>query len=178
MKVVAQWKITKTTHWVWPCNFDSLNRRTLHWILHSNKLFNHRQVIFTRATLISIDVSLSILSTKLLTCNGGNKLTVMIKHCPLSSRPIRQCFRALTLTPKCLIPSFSYIYGWPLVNTGKNNKIGKPWAAKGWLRSLSKGSHLSKKTITMFVLNVGKIGTLKTGCSIQLKKKKNKKNKN
>ena len=87
----------------------------------------------------------------------------MIKHYPLSCRPTRQCLRALTLTPKCLIPSlFSYIYGWPLVNTGKNNKKGKTWVAKGWLRSLNKGNHLLKMTITMFVLYVGKFGALKT----------------
>ena len=84
------------------------------------------------------------------------------KDYPLSCRPTRQCFRALTLTPKCLIPSlFSYFCGWPLVNTGKNNKKGKPWAANGWLRSLNKGGHLLKMTITMFVLYAGKFGTLK-----------------
>ena len=87
----------------------------------------------------------------------------MIKHYPLFCRPTRQCLRALTLTAKCLIPSlFSYIYGWPLVNTGKNNKKGKTWVAKGWLRSLNKGDHLLKITITMFVLYVGKFGALKT----------------
>ena len=86
----------------------------------------------------------------------------MIKDYPLSSRPTRQCLRALTLTPKCLIPSFSFIYGWSLVNTGKNKKKGKTWAVKGWLRSLNKGDHLLKMTITMFVLYVGKFGALKT----------------
>ena len=58
-------------------------------------------------------------------------------------------------TPKCLIPSFSFIYGWPLVNTGKNNKKGKQWTAKGWLRSLNKG--LLKMTMTMFILYARKI---------------------
>ena len=86
----------------------------------------------------------------------------MIKDYPLSCRPTRQCFRALKLTPKCHIPSFSYIYGWSPVNTGKNYKKGKTWAAKGWLRSLNKGDHLLKMTITMFVLYVGKFGALKT----------------
>ena len=68
------------------------------------------------------------------------------------------------VTPKCLIPSFSYIFGRPLVNTGKNNKKGKPFLAKGWPRSLNKGGHLLKMTIAMFVLYAGKIGadTVKT----------------
>ena len=61
--------------------------------------------------------------------------------------------------------------GWPLVNTGKNKKKGKPWAAKGWPRSLNKGSHLLKMTITMFVLYGGKIGAfVKTARLIQFKR--------
>ena len=35
---------------------------------------------------------------------------------------------------------------------------------------VNKGGHLLKMTITMFVFYVGKIGALKTACSIQLKK--------
>ena len=88
----------------------------------------------------------------------------MINHYPLSCLPTRQCLRALTLTPKCLIPSFSHIYGWTLVNTGKNKKKGKTWAVKGWLRSLNKGGHLLKMTITMFVLYAGKFVALETAC--------------
>ena len=48
------------------------------------------------------------------------------------------------------------------MNRGKNNKKGKTWAAKGWLRSLNKGGRLLKMTITMFVLYAGKFGALKT----------------
>ena len=70
--------------------------------------------------------------------------------------PDKQCLWALTLTPKCLIPSFSFIYGWPLVNTGKNNKKGKPWAAKGWLRSLNKGGHLLDCKTVVFFLKISK----------------------
>ena len=46
---------------------------------------------------------------------------------------------------------------------------------KGVAEVVNKVSHLLKVTITMFVLNVGKIGALKTGCSIQLKKNNNNK---
>ena len=45
----------------------------------------------------------------------------------------------------------SYICGWLLVNTGKNNKESQPWAVKRW--------QLIKITITMFVLYAGKLGT-------------------
>ena len=58
---------------------------------------------------------------------------------------------------------------WPLVNTGKNNKKDKTWAAKGWLRSLNKGGHLLKMTITMFVLYAGKFGALKTATTVAVK---------
>ena len=44
------------------------------------------------ATLISIDLSLSILSIKLLICNrnGETNFAVIIQHYPLSCRPTRQ----------------------------------------------------------------------------------------
>ena len=119
------------------------------------------QAIYTRATLICIDLSLSTLSIKLLICNRNGETNLLLSYstiCYPVDLPDKQCLWALTLTLKYLIPPFSYIYGWPLVNTGKNNKKGKPLAAKGWPRSFNKGGHLLKMTITMFVLYAGKVG--------------------
>ena len=45
----------------------------------------------------------------------------------------------------------SYICGWLLVSTGKNNKESQP--------GLQRGGRLIKITITMFVLYAGKLGT-------------------
>ena len=90
------------------------------------------QAICTRATLICFDLSRSILLIKLLTCNRNGEINLPLSYSTIRypvDLPDKQCLWALTLTPKCLIPSFSYIYGWPLVNTGKNDKKGKPWAA-------------------------------------------------
>ena len=152
---------------------------TQFWYSSFNPSFNQTikqstsfQATYIRATLICIDLSLSIFSTKLLTCNHNGKINVLGRYdkaLSVTCRSTRQCLRALTLTLKCLIPSFSYIHVWPLVNTGKNDKKGKPWTAKGWLRSLNKGGHLLKITITVFVLYAGKIGASKTARLIQLK---------
>ena len=143
--------------------WESLEKNTLF-----NPSFNQHikqstsfQAIYTRATLICIDLSLSILSIKLLICNRNGETNLPLSYSTIRypvDLPDKQCLWALTLTLKYLIAPFSYIYGWPLVNAGKNNKKGKPFAAKGWPRSLNKGGHLLKMTITMFVLYAGKVG--------------------
>ena len=108
-----------------------------------------------------IDLLFSILSIKLLICNRNGETNLPLSYSTIRypvDLPDKQCLWALTLTLKYLIPPFSYIYGWPLVNTGKNDKRGKkgkPFAAKGGPRS-NKGGHLLKM-ITMFVLYEGKI---------------------
>ena len=142
--------------------FDSLYRKNTSF----NPSFNENikqstsfQAIYTRATLICIDLSLSILSIKLLICNLNGETNLPLSYSTIRypvDLPDKQCLWALKLTLKYLIPPFSYIYGWPLVNTGKNDKKGKPFAAKGWPRSLNKGGYLLKMTITMFVLYAGK----------------------
>ena len=109
------------------------------WQSSFNPSFNHIkqstsfQAIYIRATLICIDLSLSILSIKLLICNRNGETNLPLSYSTIRypvDLPDKQCLWALTLTLKYLIPPFSYIYGWPLVNTGKNNKKGKPFAAK------------------------------------------------
>ena len=76
---------------------DSLYRRTL----HSNLSFNQKikqstsfQANYSRATLICIDLSLSLLSTKLLACNRNGELNLPLSYSTIRypvDQPDKQC---------------------------------------------------------------------------------------
>ena len=74
----------------------------------------------------------------------------MIKHYPLSCRPARQCTRALSPHQNVSFLLFLTFTGGGQLTQIKNDNKGKLLAVMGWPRSLNKGGHLSKKTITMF----------------------------
>ena len=68
----------------------------------------------------------------------------MIKHYPLFCRPTRQCTQALSPHRNVsFLLSLTFTVGGQLTQVKNDNK-GKPFAAKGWARSLNKGGPLVK----------------------------------